>query len=257
MLYNLFKEQKKKLKKLNYDVIEIESTLKKVVNNLIWIEIESYINKLLSKEKEIINTRHNKKFSALKIAINQQFDNKLLYNFSYRALSSAEESLLEKGWKYAIKLDKINTLSIKTDIEYMYHCMEKSLLLNNIDKTNRVKTLLNEFGNKLKNKIDKEIPNLSSEELNAISTLIKEHSLVISKVDKGNAIVVMNKSDYLMKAKELLNDTKTFEKLKHNLTDSREQEFIKFLLQLKRNKIITPEEYKQMRPDTGSRTPEA
>ncbi|CAF5032642.1 unnamed protein product [Rotaria sp. Silwood1] len=60
-----------------------------------------------------------------------------------------------------------------------------------------------------------------------------------------------------MKAKELLNDTKTFEKLKHNLTDSREQEFIKFLLQLKRNKIITPEEYKQMRPDTGSRTPEA
>ncbi|CAF1592066.1 unnamed protein product, partial [Didymodactylos carnosus] len=59
------------------------------------------------------------------------------------------------------------------------------------------------------------------------------------------------------KAKEILYDERAFKKLTHNLTDKREKELIKFLLQLKRNKIISPDEYKLMRPDTGSRTPEA
>ncbi|CAF1438402.1 unnamed protein product [Didymodactylos carnosus] len=75
-------------------------------------------------------------------------------------------------------------------------------------------------------------------------------------MDKGNAIVVMNKSDYLTKAKEILYDERAFKKLIHNLTDKHEEELNKFLLQLKRNKIISPDEYKLMRRDTGSRTPE-
>ncbi|CAM4747688.1 unnamed protein product [Rotaria magnacalcarata] len=142
------------------------------------------------------------------------------------------------------------------DIEYMYCCMDKNLLLKNTDNANKVKAMLNDFGNKLKKKVDKELPNLSSEELNAISTLLNEHSLVISKIDKGNTVVVMNKFDYLVKAKEILDDKRAFKNLNHNITDKRENEFIKFLLQLKKNKMINPEEYKLMRPDTGSRTPE-
>ncbi|CAF1001348.1 unnamed protein product [Rotaria sordida] len=139
----------------------------------------------------------------------------------------------------------------------MYYCMNKNRLLNNTDNANKIKTLLNEFGNKLKKKVDNEVPNLSTDELNAITTLLNEHSLVISKVDKGNAIVVMNRSDYLIKANEILDDKRAFKKLNQNLTDKRENEFIKFLLQLKRNKIISPDEYKLMRPKTGSRTLEA
>ena len=148
------------------------------------------MNRLILREKEIIDERHNRKFLALNIPINQgEFNNKLVYNFSYRALSSAEGSLLPKRWKYAITHNKLNNLNVKTDIEYLYYCMNKSLLLKNTEKASQVKTLLNEFGNKLKKKVDREIPNLSSEELKALSTLLKEHSLVISKVDKGNAIV--------------------------------------------------------------------
>ncbi|CAF1246423.1 unnamed protein product [Rotaria sordida] len=258
MLYNVFKEQQKRLKKLKFEVTECQSGIKNVVSFSTFIEIESHIKKLILKEKEIINERHNKKFTALKIPVNQgEFNNKLVYNLSYRALSSAEESLLTKGWKYAITPNKINNLNVKTDIEYMYYCMNKNRLLNNTDNANKIKTLLNEFGNKLKKKVDNEVPNLSTDELNAITTLLNEHSLVISKVDKGNAIVVMNRSDYLIKANEILDDKRAFKKLNQNLTDKRENEFIKFLLQLKRNKIISPDEYKLMRPKTGSRTLEA
>ena len=135
--------------------------------------------------------------------------------------------------------------------------MDKGSLLKNKDNANKIKALLNEFGNKVKKKIDKEVPNLSTEELNAITTLLNDDSLVIPKVDKGNAIVVMNKSDYLMKAKEILDDRRAFMKINQNLTNKREDDLIKFLFQLKRTNKISNDEYKLMRPDTGSRTPEA
>ncbi|CAF4119666.1 unnamed protein product, partial [Adineta steineri] len=235
-----------------------QSSIKNNVNYFTWFEIDSHINKLILKEKEIISERHNKKYLSLNIPINQaEFNQKLVYNFSYRALTTAEENLLSKGWKYAINLNKYNNLNIKTEFEYMYHCMDKNSLLKNSDKANSIKALLNEYVNKIKKKNEKEIPNLNTEELNAITTLLNEHSLVISKVDKGNAIVVMNKSDYIKKANEILNDDKAFKKLKNNETGKREEELIKFLLQLKRNKMISTDDYKLMRPDTGSRTPEA
>ena len=258
MFYDIFKEQQKKLKKLMLDINEYRSRLKNVVSHCIMIGIETYINKLIIKEKEIINTRHRKKLSALKLPANRrEFNNKLVYNLSYRSLTEAEENLLAKGWKYAINTKKPNNLNIKADIEYMYYCMDKSSLLKNTDNASKIKALLNEFGNKVKKKIDKEVPNLSSEEVNAITTLLNDDSLVISKVDKGNAIVVMNKSDYLMKAKEILDDRRAFMKINQNLTNKRENDLIKFLLQLKRTNKVSNDEYKLMRPDTGSRTPEA
>lgn len=258
MMCNLFKEQQKRINKMNVDIKNNELGIRNIVNYTTWLEIELHFNKIILNEKKAINDRHSKKLEALKIPFDKtEFNKKLVYNFSYRALSAVEESLLSKGWKYAITHNKLNSLEVKTDIEYMYYCMNKNLLLKDNEKANKIKTILNEFGNKLKMKIDNEIPNLSSEERNAISTLLKEHSLVISKVDKGNAIVVMNKSDYLFKAKEILNDDKSFKKLNFNLTEEREKELINFLLELKRNKSISLEEYNVMRPDTGSRTPEA
>ncbi|CAF3508148.1 unnamed protein product [Rotaria socialis] len=196
MLYNIYTEQLKRLKKLNNDVTENGSCIKNIVSYPIMTEIVIYIDKLIHKEKEIIHDRHNRKFQALNIPVNQ-----------------AEESLLSKGWKYAINLNKFNNLNLKVDIEYMYYFMDKNLLLKNTDNANKVKAALDDFGSKLKKKVDEDIPNLSSEELNAISTLLNEYSLVISKVDKGNVVVVMNKSDYLFKANEILNDKRAFKNL--------------------------------------------
>lgn len=52
---------------------------------------------------------------------------------------------------------------LKMDVEYLYHHMDQSSLLKNTDKSNRVKGLLNKFGNKAKHKLDDEISNVSCE----------------------------------------------------------------------------------------------
>ena len=55
-------------------------------------------------------------------------------------------------------------------------------------------------------------------------------------MDKGNAVVVLNKEDYLYKAKLILDNQRAFKKLMYNPTEEREDKFIKFLLKLKKRK---------------------
>ncbi|CAF2985711.1 unnamed protein product [Rotaria sp. Silwood2] len=61
----------------------------------------------------------------------------------------------------------------------------------------------------------------------------------------------------MMKTQEILDDNRAFTKLKDNPTEQREQELIKFLLSLKKQKVINDEEDKLMRQKTCSRTLEA
>ena len=55
--------------------------------------------------------------------------------------------------------------------------------------------------------------NLSKDEQIALSTLIKNKDLVIEKVDKGNTVVILNKKDYNLKMRKILNDISKFHKL--------------------------------------------
>ncbi|CAF1253614.1 unnamed protein product [Didymodactylos carnosus] len=257
MLFDHYKEQQKQLKKTTVVVNDSESQLRNQINIFLWTRTALHLTRLIDKERNVIKERHEKKLLSLKIPVKSDgFNNKLVYNFSYRVLTPAEESLLSKGWKYAVTVKKLNVLNMKCNLEYMYNSLQHYGLLKGPGTATKIKGLLNDFGLNTEKILKHAISNLSKEETEAI-TLSKDSNLVISKVDKGNAIVVLNKDDYLSKAQELLNDQSAFKKLNSNLTIKREHEFINFLLELKRNKLITEDHYKIMRPRTGSRTPEA
>ena len=57
------------------------------------------------------------------------------------------------------------------------------------------------------------VSNLSEAELNALQNLTKNKNLVIQKADKGNTVVIINKSDYKTKIKDILSDSTKFKKL--------------------------------------------
>ena len=65
-------------------------------------------------------------------------------------------------------------------------------------------------------------------------SFLKDDSIIITKPDKGNGVVIVNKHDYLTKMKQLISDETKFKKL----TKSREQSFIWYLRQLKRDHMI-------------------
>ena len=55
--------------------------------------------------------------------------------------------------------------------------------------------------------------NLSREEAKALNNLVKNKDLVIQKADKGNNIIVLNRSDYISKLSKILEDTSKFKRV--------------------------------------------
>ena len=77
-------------------------------------------------------------------------------------------------------------------------------------------------------------PNISTEEQKAIEKLKKDDTRIVLTVDKGVALVVMNKQDYEKKAEELLNET-TYK----NITNDPTTRYKNKLINLLQNHQIT------------------
>ena len=50
-------------------------------------------------------------------------------------------------------------------------------------------------------------------QVEALKSLLADDSIIIQKSDKGNSVVILNKSDYVTRMHELLADTSKFQKL--------------------------------------------
>ena len=66
---------------------------------------------------------------------------------------------------------------------------------------------------KIYNKIDHKFENLTQNEHQAFLELIKLENIIIPKADKGNAIVLINKNEYVGKMEAILDDPSKFRKV--------------------------------------------
>ena len=64
---------------------------------------------------------------------------------------------------------------------------------------------------------------------NALQSLRDDSSIVISKPDKGNGVVIMNKNDYQAKMLHILDDKIKFSRVKSNNNLSNLSRFQRFL----------------------------
>ena len=55
--------------------------------------------------------------------------------------------------------------------------------------------------------------NLPKAECDTLKSLIRNKELIIQKADKGNAVVILNRKDYISKMKLILADTSKFKKI--------------------------------------------
>ena len=77
---------------------------------------------------------------------------------------------------------------------------------------------------------------------------------VILPADKGNATVVMERSDYDKKVRGLLNDTTTYNRLPKDPTQTQENKISRKLKALQKSEEVTTTIYNRLRP-TGSQPP--
>ena len=129
---------------------------------------------------------------------------------SSKPLSDGEQSLLQKGPKFAVSSSKVPlTEYIAVTKRICDELSENTVGRDCTEIYQKTKEVLQHFK-------EKKGPtcNTTKEEWEAIKTLREDPSHVVLTADKGVALVVMDKSQYIDKCMALLNDTKVYKPCK-------------------------------------------
>ena len=92
---------------------------------------------------------------------------------------------------------------------------------------------------------------LSSEETKALKELRNDQNLVISKADKGNTTVVMDKTGYDKRLLTMLEDNTTYQQLQKDTTPNTEKTVNKFVSQLVADNKITKIQSYRLKSSNG------
>ena len=85
-----------------------------------------------------------------------------------------------------------------------------------------------------------------------MTELTSDGYCIILTADKGMALVVMDKSDYIRKIKELLNDINTYRPLNMDCTNKEKGKLINILRRIKTESGIEDATYRRMYPTEAS-----
>ena len=92
--------------------------------------------------------------------------------------------------------------------------------------------------------------NITQEEFRALKELKEDRSRMILTTDKGVALVIIDKNDYIQKAEELLN-TNTYKKIPEDPTNKQKNKLVNILKSIKSEGGLSEETYKKLYP-TGA-----
>ena len=88
--------------------------------------------------------------------------------------------------------------------------------------------------------------NISWEEVQALAELKRDSSKVILTADKGVALVIIDKPEYINKAQEHLDDKKTYKEINTDPTSKLKTKLISLLKKIKAEGGIEDQLYKKM-----------
>ena len=165
--------------------------------------------------------------------IKGQFVNNNVINLSQRTLSQHEISVLSKGLKFVATPKEIDYSQVKIDLENFGRRLRlKWYFKENEDFSEvpafRPKSKFNPrnkdvaievFLSKLEDELMKTSPegcnysNLTREEKVALNNLRSDHTIIIKEADKGSGVVVWDREDYILEAKNQLMDPGVYQKL--------------------------------------------
>ena len=184
-------------------------------------ELTSSRNRYIQRHKQrascvrnTINQRHEKKLDQMRKDYNQHTNidrSNWVINLSKKLLTIAERSLLEKGPKFSITPARIPYKDIVSEVEAAIRKLPDET--KDILRTNTASILDQARLSQHKN--------ISTEERKALRNLKKDPTRIVMKADKGNSLVVMDRSDYDSKMTNLLQDKTTYTVVRLYVQESR------------------------------------
>ena len=131
--------------------------------------------------------------------------NKIIHNFSSYQLSEIERSLLYKGLNFALPPKKLKFENYLLLFEILFRniCDENQGNESRLHLKSKIKDVALSSV-RFYNQKDHRFKNFSEEEYQAFLSLRKNNAIIIQKADKGNAVVLLDKSSYIKKWKNFL-----------------------------------------------------
>ena len=118
----------------------------------------------------------------------------------------------------------------------------------------KVHTVLKELDQKIEDvRLIKDKNNLCPGQINALKQLKNKKHIIIKKADKGSAIVVMNKTDYIYEADRQLNDVRYYKKINEPIFPKTAEKYKEIIQSLGQNKILQPKQINYLMPNDNAR----
>ena len=114
-----------------------------------------------------------------------------------------------------------------------------------------VETFITAVNNEINDSNNKHLPkdNLSKNERKSLKQLKDREDIIITKADKGGAVVILNTEDYIKEANRQLNDESAYKQLNDDPTESHTEKVINTINNLKEQNLLSDSTAKKLIPD--------
>ena len=241
----------------NRQFSELKKYLYSNLSSLDYLFITSLFLERNARVSNEIELSQNVKLSKLIAGSPKHSKDNLIFNYSSHLLTPAQESILMKGLNYALPPKKLKYEDYLLDFELLMRSVNSSSCCKDSEVDN-FKTKLRDIGHSslsFYNSKKRKLENITEEEHNAIKELASLEDIIIQKADKGNVIVILDRTTYVERIEALLSDTSKFtpisftkenDDLKYIL--ERESDINQFLAKLVTNGVLTAEQKQQLSP---------
>jgi hypothetical protein len=232
-------------KLLDKELENLKSQVRKNSSSLQWYLLTKTINNNIKKKELSIITTHEKKLRSLTKSTSIPFKHQnVIKNISSYSLQHDELDLLNNGLGFALPPVSIK----KTDVFAQFDSISQFLntQLKNNDSKPQIKSELSHLAN---NYVYKYTPSESCLRKHKIlKRLRKNENIIITRPDKGNGIIVLNKVDYINSLHNIISNKTKFKELKEDPTIKRELSLQGYLRKLNKLKCFEKDIYSKIYP---------
>ena len=137
----------------------------------------------------------------------------VITNLSDHVLSELEKLALANGLNFCLPPPKLKSSNYLSNFELLFNDLSKLTFNGSSEeemffRRSLAEMALSSYFNFNSNRA--KLLNLPRDQFNTLKNLSKNQDIIITKPDKGSGIVIMNKSEYISKVRDIISDTSKF-----------------------------------------------
>ena len=238
----------KRKQKLELELAKVSKHLGERLSGFDFLVLQRAVSKNVTKNETRCINVHEKKLRNLTKNHYLPFKHQdVVTNRSTYTCTDEENELLKYGLQHAVPPRFLRKSDVLTSFDTIHRVMKKDLKCESksIDLKSQISLLASTYTGQYK------VSQKTLEKHRILKRLQKNKDIVITKPDKGNGVVILDRAEYLKMVYEVVNDSSKFKKLDGDKTVTRETKLQKFLLKLKKKGFFNEIDYTKVYP-TGS-----